>query len=82
MTESLSQKSKTNIQRLNGECLHFDIDVVTGDDHLSANRTDLDFDVDDAKGFRADIDLNETGIDRPVELSKARDQTNGPCFAE
>jgi hypothetical protein len=65
-----------------GDCLHFNVDVVTRDDHLSANRADLDLDVDDTKRFRADIDQNETGINRLVELSKARDQTNGPCLAE
>jgi len=51
--------------------IHFDVHVVPSDDGLSANGNDLDFDVHDAKRLGADIDLDQTRVDRLVELAKA-----------
>ena len=72
--------------------LHVDIDIISrtvqlvrqtvrgviGDSHngLSANRTDLDLDIDNAEGFSADVDLDKAWIDRLVELAETRDQTH------
>ena len=61
---------------------HFDIDVVARDDLLPANGADLDLDVDDAEGLGANVDLHETGVDRLVELSEARDESDGACGVE
>jgi len=62
--------------------LHLDIDVVPGNNDLSANGTDLNFDIDYAKAFGADIDLYKARVDGFVKLAKACDQpdrtlTNG-----
>ena len=61
---------------------HFDVDVVTRDDGLTAYGADLDFDVDDAERLCADVDLDEAGVDRLVELSEARDESDGACGVE
>jgi hypothetical protein len=37
----------------------------------------LDFDVNNAEGFGADVDLNKTRVDRLVELSEAGYKTDG-----
>ena len=57
--------------------IHLDVYVVAGNDGLSSNWADLDFDVDNTEGLCADVDLDETRVDRLVELSEARNQTNG-----
>jgi hypothetical protein len=41
---------------------HLDINIITSDDGLPADGTDLNFDVHDAQVFRADIDLRETRV--------------------
>lgn len=51
--------------------LHLDIDVVPGNNDLSANGTDLNFDIDYAKAFGADIDLYKARVDGFVKLAKA-----------
>jgi len=56
--------------------VNFDVDVITSDDCLSSDWANLNLDVDDAQRFSADIDLNQTGVDRLVELSKARHKTD------
>ena len=57
--------------------LHFDIDIIPGDDRLSANGANLNFDVNDSETLRADVDVDKTRINGFVELSEAGDQTNG-----
>jgi hypothetical protein len=49
------------------------IDGLQDDAHdsLSANGADLDLDVDDTQGLCADVDLDQTGIDRLVELTES-----------
>ena len=49
---------------------HFDIDVVTGDDLLSANGANLDLHVDNVEGLGADVDLDKTEVHGLVELTK------------
>ena len=39
--------------------------------HLPSNRADLNLNVDNTERFGADIDLNQAGINRFVELSEA-----------
>src|SRR6267154_6358083 len=58
---------------------HLDVDIITSDDSLPADGTDLNFDVDDAQGFRANIDLYETRVDGLVEVAESCDQTDRPC---
>ena len=53
-----------------GKNSHFNVDVVPGDNLLSTNRADLDLYVDDAKGFRAHVDLDQTWVYGLVELTK------------
>lgn len=57
--------------------VHFDVDIVSRDDRLPTNGTNLDLDVDSAQRLCADVDFDETRVDRPVELSKARHETDG-----
>lgn len=59
--------------------VHLNVDIIAGDDFLPSNRADLDLDVDDTKRLRADVDLDETWVDRFVELAEPRDQTDGTC---
>lgn len=61
--------------------VHFDVDVISGDDLLSADGADLDLDVDDAQGLGANIDLDESWVDGLIELSEARDETDRTCEA-
>ena len=49
---------------------HLDIDVIPGDDLLSANLADLDLDVHNAQGLCANIDLHKTRINGLVELTE------------
>lgn len=46
-------------------------------DRLPSNGTNLDFDIHDFERFSADVNLNQTGIHRFVELTEARDQADG-----
>ena len=62
---------------LGGGDAHFNVNVVTGNDRLAANGADLNLDVDDAEGLGADVDLDKTGVDGPVELAEARHETDG-----
>ena len=45
------------------ECAHFNVDIVTGDNLLPADRTNLDLHVDNAQRLGANVHLNETGVD-------------------
>ena len=58
---------------------HFDIDIITGNDLLPSNGTNLDLDIDNAEGLGADVNLNETGVDGLVELAESRDKANRTC---
>ena len=64
------------------ECAHFNVDIVTGDDLLPADRADLDLHIDDAKRLGANVHLNETGVHRLVELAESRDETDRTYRAE
>jgi len=55
---------------------HFDVDVVAGDDRLSPDWADLNFDVHDLERLGAHIDLHESWVDCLVELAEARDQSH------
>ena len=57
--------------------VNFDVNIVPGDDLLSTNGTDLDFNVDDPKTFGTDVDLDQTGVYTLVELTEARNQADG-----
>ena len=57
--------------------VHFDVDIIPGNDLLSANGTNLDLHVDDAKRLGTDIDLNKSWVDRLVKLSKSGNKTDG-----
>lgn len=61
----------TNDRRMERVYIHFDVNIIPSDDSLSSNRADLDFDVDDAKGFCADIYLNQAWVYGLVELSES-----------
>ena len=52
---------------------NFDIDIIHGDNELPSNGADLNFDIDYANAFGADIDLHETRVDGLVKLAKACD---------
>lgn len=52
-----------------------------GHDHLTSDRADLDLDVDNAQRFRANVDLDEAGVHRLVELAEPRDQAHRSCRA-
>ena len=56
--------------------VHFDVNIVPCDDGLSANGTDLDLDIHNAKTFGADVNLDKTGVDGFVELSEASHKTD------
>ena len=77
MTESLDGNERVSEKGYVFGNVHFDIDVIASDNHLSSNGAYLDFDVNDAEALRAYIDLHETRVDRLVELSEASDQTDG-----
>ena len=51
--------------------VHFDVDVVAGDDLLAANGADLNLDVDNTERLGADVDLHKSRVDRLVELAEA-----------
>ena len=53
------------------------MDIVPSDDCLATNGTNLDFDVDPTQRLGADVDLDETGVDRLVELSEAGYEADG-----
>ena len=55
---------------------HCDINIVPGDDLLPSNRDNLNLDVHNAKGFGADVDLDQSWIDRLVKLSESLDKSN------
>ena len=84
MTESLRGRESQLWSKTLSDVIHvhFDVDVVTGDDLLPADRTYLDLHVDDAKRLGANVHLNETGVHRLVELAKPRDETNGTYRTE
>ena len=56
--------------------VNFDVNIVPGDDLLSTNGTDLDFNVNDPKTFGTDVDLDQTGVYTLVELTEARNQAD------
>ena len=56
--------------------IHLDIYVVPGDDRLTTNSRNLDFDVHCLQAFRADVDLDKTRVDGLVELPEASDKPN------
>lgn len=73
---------------MNGVCLnyirrdvHFNVDVIPGDDLLSADGADLDLDINNTQRLGADVDLDESWVDRLVKLSKARDEADRTCGA-
>ena len=49
---------------------HFDIDIITGNDLLPSNGTNLDLDIDNAEGLGADVDLDKTEVHGLVELTE------------
>ena len=57
--------------------VNLDVNIVPGDDLLSTNGTDLDFNVNDPKTFGTDVDLDQTGVYTLVELTEARNQADG-----
>ena len=78
MTESL-QVGNTQYAgelRERREGAHFNVDIVTGDDLLPADRANLDLHVDNAKRLGANVHLNETRVHRLVELAEPRDETD------
>jgi hypothetical protein len=56
--------------------VHLNIDIVPCDNSLSTDGTDLDLDIHNTKPFGADVNLNETGVYRFVELSEASHKTD------
>lgn len=54
----------------------FDRNVIFRGDILTLYRSNLNFDVDDANLFRVRVDFDESGIDRPVELSESADESD------
>ncbi len=63
-------------QRIEREYSHFHVDVISCDNLLSPNRTDLDLNIHDPQALRADIDLNQAGVDRLVEFPEPRNKTD------
>lgn len=61
-------------ERYDGGDLHFDINIVPCDHLLSPNRAYLNLDIHHPQALRADIDLNQPGVDGLVELTKPRDK--------
>ena len=57
--------------------VHIDRDVITSNNVLTTNCSDLNLDVYGLERLCADVYFNQAGVDRPVELSEARDKTNG-----
>lgn len=57
--------------------VNLDIDVIPGDNSLPSDRSDLDLDIHNTQRFGADVDVDETRVDGPVELAKAGDKTDG-----
>ena len=55
---------------------HCDINIVPGDDLLPSDRSDLDLDVHNAEGLGADVDLDQSWIDRLVKLSESLDKSD------
>lgn len=62
--------------------LHFDVDVVAGDDRLSSNRAYLNLDVHNTERLGADVDLDQAGVDGLVELTEASDEADGAWQAK
>ena len=62
--------------------LHFDVDVVAGDDRLSSNRAYLNLDVHNTERLGADVDLDQAGVDGLVELSETGNEADGPWRAK
>jgi len=59
------------------DTVHFDRDVVFGLYHLPWYLGELNFDVNDADLFGADVDVDQSRVDGFVELPESRDQTDG-----
>ena len=79
MTESLEERKGFNVwvgSRSESGNVHLNVDVVARDDLLSANCANLNLDIHNAEGLRANVDLHETGVDGLVELSESSDQTD------
>ena len=53
-----------------------DGDIIAGDDRLSRDGCDLDLDIDDSNLFRVGVDLDQSGVDRLVELTESADQSD------
>jgi len=47
--------------------------------HLPSNRANLDLDIDNAERLGADVNLDQTWVDRLVELPKSRNKTDRAC---
>jgi len=56
--------------------IDLNVNIVSGDNSLSANGTDLDLDIHNTKTFGTDVDLDESGIDGFVELSETSNETD------
>ena len=62
---------------MGGSNSHIDRDIITSNNVLATNGCDLDLDVYNLERLGADVHLNKTRIDGPVELSETRNETNG-----
>lgn len=67
-------------ERILTNAINLDVDVVPRDHSLLANRDDLDLNIHNPQTLRADVDVDETGVDGLVELPEARDESDGACI--
>lgn len=59
--------------------VHLHVNIVSGDNSLSANGTDLNLNIYNTKTLGADVNLDESRIDGFVELSETRNETDRTC---
>jgi len=60
--------------------INLHVDVIAGDDSLSANGADLYFDIHNTEGLGAHVDVGKTRVDSFIEVSKAGHKPHRPYF--
>lgn len=56
--------------------INLDGDIIASDDRLSRDGSNLDLDIDDSNLFRVGVDLDQSRVDRLVELTESADESD------